>query len=56
MDYRNFFVLANSDRTRGHRYKIIKGRSRPWLRRNFFSQRIVNSWNELPEHVGKQLL
>jgi len=51
LDYTNFFVLANSERTRGHRYKVVKGRSRLELRRNFFSQRIVNTWNELPEYV-----
>ena len=51
IDHRYLFVVANSGRTRGHRYKLIKSRSRLELRRNFFSQRIVNIWNELPEYI-----
>ena len=51
VDHSNLFVVANSERTRGHRYKVIKSRSRLELRRNFFSQRIVNNWNELPDYV-----
>jgi hypothetical protein len=51
VDYNNFFKLTHSGRTRGHRYKLSKSRSRLDIRRNFFSQRIVNDWNKLPTIV-----
>ena len=38
-------------RTRGHSLKIKGGRFRTELRRNFFSQRVVNLWNSLPTEV-----
>ena len=51
VDYREFFQLADYSRTRGHSFKITKVRSRLEIRRNFFSQRVVNKWNELPQYV-----
>ena len=48
INYREFFQLADHSRTRGHRFKITKVMSRLEIRRNFFSQRVVNKWNELP--------
>jgi hypothetical protein len=51
IDYNRFFQLADCSRTRGHRYKIVKIRSRVDVRGKFFSQRVVNSWNRLPESV-----
>jgi len=36
---------------RGNSKKIYKGRVRTDLRANAFSQRVVNSWNSLPENV-----
>lgn len=50
-DYRKFFTLVRNNRTRGHRYKFIKNRSRLDIRKHFFSQRVVNEWNALPEIV-----
>ena len=47
-DYTRFFTLAQNNRTRGHALKIIKNRSRVNVRKNFFSQRVVNDWNALP--------
>src|SRR5437867_8651792 len=46
-DYTRFFTLAQNNRTRGHALKIIKNRSRVNVRKNFYSQRIVNDWNAL---------
>ena len=45
------FTLSTIKNTRGHRYKLNKNRSRLEIRRNFFSQRIVNKWNSLPSGV-----
>jgi ribonucleases P/MRP protein subunit RPP40 len=51
VDYRIFFTLDENSRTRGHRYKLVKSRSRLEIRKNFFSQRVVNQWNQLPSTV-----
>ena len=50
-DSGQWFHLANNVRTRGHRFKLVKNRSRLDIRKNFFSQRVVNDWNSLPEVV-----
>ena len=50
-DYRRFFTIVNNSRTRGHRFKIVKNRSRLNIRKYFFSQRVVNEWNALPDIV-----
>ena len=46
-----FFTLSVGSRTRGHGFKLSKNRARLELRRNFFSQRVVNAWNKLPDEV-----
>ena len=46
-----FFKTPTDGRTRGHSYKVFKERAVSSLRRNFFSCRIVELWNELPETV-----
>jgi len=43
--------MHGESKTRGHRYKLAKKRSRLDIRKHFFSQRIVNQWNNLPEAV-----
>ena len=45
-----FFTLANSV-TRGHDYRIFKQHCRTTSRLKFFTNRIVNQWNSLPQHV-----
>ena len=37
--------------TRGHSLKLVKNRNKTRVRNNFFSQRVVNVWNDLPEAV-----
>ena len=51
VDYRNYFQLSNERRTRGHSLKLVKTRSHLELRRNFFSLRIIDNWNKLPQAV-----
>ena len=50
VDEEMFSIRANSI-TRGHSLKILKPDSRLDLRKNFFSHRVVNNWNELSEGV-----
>ena len=51
VNYNRFFTLNAANRTRGHSLKLSKSISRLDFRRNFFSQRVVNSWNKLPQSV-----
>ena len=51
LDYNRFFEIQSSDRTRGHNCRIVKKRSRLDIRKYFFSQRVVNVWNSLPQVV-----
>lgn len=53
IDYRKLFNISEASRpkTRGHCQKLVKKRSRLELRKNFFSQRVVNTWNGLPQTV-----
>jgi hypothetical protein len=51
VDYKKFFQLVQNSKTRGHSYKLVKFRSKLNVRNKFFSQRIINSWNSLPEDV-----
>ena len=46
-----FFQEHSTVKTRGHQFKISKQFSKTSLRQNVFSQRIINDWNSLPEHV-----
>ena len=43
-----FFTLRNQPHLRGHKYVINKQRSVHKSRTNFFSNGIVNLWNNLP--------
>ena len=48
--YEQFFRLAGASHgLRGHSLKLFAGRSRTELRRNFFSNRVVKSWNSLSQ-------
>ena len=52
IDSGNFFTLNEGlHNLRGHKYKLYKDRSHLNIRKFFFSQRIVDSWNKLPVHV-----
>ena len=45
------FQYAEQGSTRGHRFKIFKLRFNTNKRSVFFSQRIINEWNNLSENV-----
>jgi hypothetical protein len=51
LDPGNFFELCNNNRTRGNSQKIVKQRFKTEIRKNVFSNRVVNNWNSLPESV-----
>src|SRR2546425_10006650 len=51
VDYRHFFQLVYNSKTRGNKYKLVKSSSRLDIRKHFFSQRVVNDWNKLPDSV-----
>ena len=51
LDFSDFFTLADDLRSRGHSYKIKKNYCRLDARKNFFSQRVVDLWNRLPQEV-----
>ena len=50
VDKEKFFKMRNNQ-TRGHNQKIYKQHSRLNLRKYFFTQRVVNDWNQLPEEA-----
>ena len=53
VDYKRWFTLLEGSRTRGHSFKLVKDRCRLDVRRNFFSQRVINNWNKLPSFVAE---
>ena len=50
IDVNNLFTRS-SEVTRGHKLKIYKCRSSCLTRSNFFTHRVVNNWNNLPQYV-----
>ena len=51
LDPRAFFNRALNERTRGHSQRLFVGRCRLEIRKNSFSQRVVQDWNSLSDHV-----
>ena len=51
LDYSLFFKLSGYSKIRGYIYKIVKTSFRLDVRKNFFSNRVVDAWNELPQYV-----
>ena len=46
-----FFVTAAVRSTRGHSMKLVKPHCEGIIRQNFFSLRVINRWNALPEET-----
>jgi len=51
ISFSELFTISNITNTRGHSAKIIKNRCRLELRRYFFSERVADRWNRLPQDV-----
>ena len=48
----DFFEFSQFTGTRGHAYKLYKPRSDCTVRMNFFANRVINAWNNLPTSVS----
>ena len=48
VDRNMFFKLKEGSRTRGHKAALVKEQCRLDMRKNSFSQRVINEWNKLP--------
>ena len=48
----DFFEFSQFTGTRGHAYKLYKSRSVCTVRMNFFANRVINAWNNLPTSVS----
>ena len=51
VDWTEFFMISPVQNTRGHHMKLYKKLSKLQLRSNFFTHRVINMWNYLPEAV-----
>jgi len=49
--FQNFFELDTCSKTRGHFLKLKKNRFNSNVRRHFFTERIINIWNNLDEQT-----
>ena len=52
MKSESLFECAPHLSTRGHKYKLYRKRSSASVRYYFFSERVVNVWNSLPNEVN----
>ena len=45
------FFIKSTTNLRGHNCKLFKKRANKICRQNFFSQRVVDPWNKLPQSI-----
>jgi len=45
------FINDEDNSRRGHSFKLKKGRFYTNVRKHFFSERVVNLWNALPDQI-----
>ena len=48
VDRNMFFKLKEGGRTRRHKAALVKEQCRLDMRKYYFSQRVINKWNKLP--------
>ena len=48
---KDLFEISSEERTRGHRLKLFKPRCRTNIQQKFFTVRVIEDWNSLPEEV-----
>ena len=54
MDRKKLFSMKDYDKLRGHDMKVHHSRvSKLDIRHNFFTNRVITPWNNLPNHVIK---
>ena len=51
VDCTKFFELNTDSRTRGHSYKLFKQRFHLDVSKYFLSNRVIDLWNSLPDHI-----
>ena len=51
INYENFFSFSTTAMTRGHNMKLFKPHTHSLTRSFFFSVRVINDWNSLPQSV-----
>ncbi len=51
VSYDSFFQMSSS-RTRGHGYKLYPQHFFKEIREHFYTTRIINIWNNLPENIA----
>ena len=49
--HRNFLIISDERRTRGHERKLFKERCNSQIRSSFFVNRITEQWNNLPADI-----
>jgi len=47
-----FFELDNKGITRGHQWKLKKKQCNTDLRQNFFSEKVINMWNNPDQNIA----
>ncbi|KAJ8285457.1 hypothetical protein GJAV_G00026980 [Gymnothorax javanicus] len=51
VNYVGFLRPSVVSRTRGHKWKLTKGKFSADIRKYFFTQRVISMWNSLPDHI-----